>query len=135
MATSPYTQHARADATLEAMGIQLTGTADYDAVTRRQQPLLSFSRFGRSEPFETLRDALNRETRLRLTSPGEFRLTVSSRTGQTWSGYGQTVTLSKASFLGSWTLRRNGVVVLEDATRLEAFEAAAEQMFDIVNRQ
>jgi len=135
MATCPQTPDARADATLEAMGIQLTGTASYDAVTRRQRPLLSFSRFARSEPFETLREALNLESRLRLRPPGEFRLTVSSRTGQTWSGYGQTITLSKPNLLGSWTLRRNGVVVLEDATRLEAFETAAEQMFDIVTRQ
>ncbi|WP_254810603.1 hypothetical protein [Natronosalvus amylolyticus] len=123
------------EATLKETGVRLSGLTRHDAVTRRYKPLGGYTRFSMSEPFETLRDAIHLESRLRLKPPGAFKPTASTRKARVWEAYGHTVTLRKPDLFGSWTLTVNGQSRLESVERLEAFEAAAEAMFEIVERQ
>ena len=121
------------------LGIDLTGRAEA-TIDRKFEPLFDVD----AEPFEHLRDALRRETKLRLTPPDPWRVETQTTCERSWAANGHVVRLSKPTgvrgVLGSWSVSVDvpdaavdETVVLEDASRLEAFEAAAEWMEDIAD--
>jgi len=114
---------------LEAIGIETGRPMPEATVSRRRAPFVGRD----SEPFETLRDALKRETRLRVRPPEPWRLEVDSRREKLWlvPGVGHHVRLTTDGVRDGWTLSVDGDVELADASRLEAFEAAAERMSEI----
>ena len=132
MATSA-SRSAGFESTLESVGVSLESEPVECIVERTYQPL-GFPK-STSEPFETLRDLLETETRLRLTPPGQFRLESKSFRSKVWQGYGHTVVLRKRSRFGSWDVTLNGERVCEEVDRREAFETAGEEMAAIANRQ
>ncbi|MFP8891833.1 hypothetical protein ACLI4U_18985 (plasmid) [Natrialbaceae archaeon A-CW2] len=132
MATSA-SRSAGFESTLESFGIALEAEPVESTVERTYKPL-GFPK-STSEPFETLRDLLETETRLRLSPPGGFKLESKSFRSKVWQGYGHTVVLRKRSRFGSWDVTVNGERVRADADRHEAFEAAGEEMATIANRQ
>lgn len=105
------------------MGVTLEGPADYPMVTRRAAALVS-----ESEPFETLRDALCLESRLRVDPPDPWRPERQTARERSWSGRGHVVRLQTPSVRGDWTVTVDETTVLEDASRMAAFECAAERM-------
>lgn len=130
-----------ADAFERAMvgiGVELEGHADA-TVERTYEPFIEGS-----EPFEHLRDALKRETKLRLTPPDPWRAEKQTTCERSWTARGHVVRLSKPTgvrgVLGSWSVSVDvpdaavgETTVLEDVSRLEAFEAAAAWMEDIAD--
>ncbi|WP_337653286.1 hypothetical protein [Halomontanus rarus] len=115
---------------LAAIGVQLAGYNDANPlVDRHHEPL--FAQTKGSEPWETLRDALRRETRLRINPPGEWTYSSSRyRNRRSWTGYEHTVSL-ETTLLGPWTLEVDGDEVLESEDRMTAFRRAGEEMREI----
>jgi len=114
---------------LSEIGIETGRPTPQATVDRRRAPFVGRD----SEPFETLRDALKRETRLRVRPPDPWRLEVDSRHGKLWlvPGVGHHVRLTTDGVRDGWTLSVDGEVELDDASRLEAFESAADRMSEI----
>ena len=112
------------------MGCKLEGPSDYPIVTRRARALAGAT----SEPFETLRDALNLESRLRMHPPDPWRPEKQTATERSWTARGHVVRLRTPSVLADWTLTVDGQPVLEDVSRKRAFETAASRMREISER-
>jgi len=114
---------------LSAIGIETGRPTPEATVSRRHAPFVGRD----SEPFETLRDALRRETRLRVRPPDPWRPREQTRCERSWTipALGHEVRLRTGGVLDDWTLEVDGQTELAAASRLEAFEAAAERMSEI----
>ena len=114
---------------LSEIGVETGRTVPEAKVERTFAPFVGRD----SEPFETLRDALKHETRLRVRPPEPWRCETDTRREKLWliPGYGSHVRLTTDGVRDGWTLRVDGQVEREDVSRLEAFEAAAERMSEI----
>lgn len=112
------------------MATNTDSSAGYEMVARRHTSKTGLE----SEPFETLRDLLGLESRLRVTPPGRWSPERQAATERSWTGYGHTVRLRTPSVLGEWTVSVDGEVVCADVDRRVAFEAAAERMREIAAR-
>ncbi|AEH39537.1 hypothetical protein [Halopiger xanaduensis] len=109
---------------LSAIGVALEGpSADYPLVTRRVRALVSTA-----EPFETLRDLLRTESRLRVDPPGRWTAEKQQARERSWSGYGSVVRLRKQGRLGPWTVLEDGEVLVSEVDRRVAFEIAGDRM-------
>lgn len=124
------TRHpATLEARLSTIGVGTGELTPQGEVGRTYAPFVGRD----SEAFETLRDALTRETRLRVRPPDPWRCETDTATEKLWliPGLGYHVRLETDSVCADWTLSVDDCVELEGASRLEAFKAAAERMGDI----
>ncbi|ADB63912.1 hypothetical protein Htur_5024 (plasmid) [Haloterrigena turkmenica DSM 5511] len=123
------TKYPSLEPLLHEIGVDTGPTTPRATVDRRYAPFIGTE----SEPFEYLRDALRRETRLRVTPPDPWRIREDSRRAHSWTipRLGYEVRLTTDGIRDGWTLEVNGDVELADASRLEAFERAAERMSEI----
>ena len=117
---------------LSAIGVETGRPTPTGTVDRRYAPFLKTD----SEPFETLRDALRRETRLRLRPPDPWRLETDETFERAWldERTGHVVRLTTDGVLDDWTLTVDGEVELAGTSRLAAFERTAERMGEIAGR-
>ncbi|WP_076148873.1 hypothetical protein [Natrinema saccharevitans] len=116
---------------LAEMGVEITNPGPEATLERRYEPFIGRN----SEPFETVRDALDRETRLRLRPPGPWEVREDTPRTRSWAlpRLGHEVRLTTDGTLDDWTLTVDGDVELEDASRLEAFKAAKDRIEEIAD--